>query len=516
MKKDRMRKEKTLERKRTKKKAYGKRLFSITAGILLLVLTACTAKKPDGMVQEGQEKKETGKDASAENGSREGIAEKTDPEGQTEGSGIQAGAEAFEGQIKDQSFPVELDGWGKVMFASFEPLDYPSENPDYGATMSGDVRFVLLSEDKAVYTFPGEWGDNILPGGMHFLKVVSAAFKDYDEDGRTDILLLLEYEDSGDSPVRRVRVYTQEEGEKEFRIDSRLSEYLGSYSENMSKVEEGIANYRLSYSVSTECSAWEVERFAKNVKKMILAGDYEGLAAECAYPVMVDGIAYETKEALLAANLLQNLPQSFTDAIRGETAEQMFHNGQGIMMGNGEVWIAEVLNEDFSSRGLKIISISLGSADSGTAETGTGETGFADGPVMSEEEILLLLNERDSYYTQSSYYGEVISYWEEVRGVTDISSHMEYLFESDRKYLTKDEMEDEPPEIIHLAKNEIYARHGYIFRDKDLYNYFMYYTWYMPATMPEDFNEEVFNEYEKTNLKLLDSLDTVVTMPAVN
>lgn len=135
--------------------------------------------------------------------------------------------------------------------------------------------------------------------------------------------------------------------------------------------------------------------------------------------------------------------------------------------------------------------------DAGKAET------------MSEDEIIALLNERMPYLTESAYYDEMIQYWENVREVRDISYHMEFLYQTDQEYLTREELADEAPTVIHLAKNEIYARHGYIFRDKDLYNYFMGSVWYMPAIAPEDFSDEVFNEYEKANLELLAELDTL-------
>jgi hypothetical protein len=62
--------------------------------------------------------------------------------------------------------------------------------------------------------------------------------------------------------------------------------------------------------------------------------------------------------------------------------------------------------------------------------------------------------------------------------------------------------------IIHLAKNEIYARHGYIFKDEDLNNYFNGQLWYEPSVKSENFDERVFNDYEKANLRLLTDLDT--------
>lgn len=125
---------------------------------------------------------------------------------------------------------------------------------------------------------------------------------------------------------------------------------------------------------------------------------------------------------------------------------------------------------------------------------------------LTDEEKLL--NERMEYYRKSAYYDEVISYWEGVREVTDVSNRIEMLYDSDSLYLTGEILSLDPPVIIHLAKNEIYARHGYIFKDPDLYNYFMGCIWYTPTTAPEDFSEEVFNEYEKENLKLLEEFDS--------
>lgn len=127
--------------------------------------------------------------------------------------------------------------------------------------------------------------------------------------------------------------------------------------------------------------------------------------------------------------------------------------------------------------------------------------------TWTEEDILNALGERHPFYVSSAYYPEMINYWENVRGVRDISSLMVPLYETDEKYYTKEDFADEPELVIHLAKNEIYARHGYIFKDEDIYNYFMGCIWYGPTCAPEEFDDAVFNEFEKKNLELLASLD---------
>lgn len=58
-------------------------------------------------------------------------------------------------------------------------------------------------------------------------------------------------------------------------------------------------------------------------------------------------------------------------------------------------------------------------------------------------------------------------------------------------------------EYLRLARNEIFARHGRIFKDKELQEYFESTSWYVPTTAPEDFNENVLNEFEKYNVALI-------------
>lgn len=140
------------------------------------------------------------------------------------------------------------------------------------------------------------------------------------------------------------------------------------------------------------------------------------------------------------------------------------------------------------------------------------ENNIIDNPIYNsswtEEEMIKAVNERSQYYKASAYYPEIIDYWENVREVRDISNVLEPLFETDKKYYTKEEFESEPMLVIHLAKNEIYARHGYIFTNQDLYNYFMGCIWYSPTYDSTDFDDSIFNEYEKANLKILSDLDT--------
>lgn len=125
----------------------------------------------------------------------------------------------------------------------------------------------------------------------------------------------------------------------------------------------------------------------------------------------------------------------------------------------------------------------------------------------SEDEILAAIEERRQYRERCSFYEEVSEYMENVREARDVANVVEPLYYSDMKFYKKQDFQNVPLLIIHLAKNEIYARHGYIFMNEDLNNYFKGQLWYKPSVTPEDFDDSVFNDYEKINLKLLTDLD---------
>jgi hypothetical protein len=115
-----------------------------------------------------------------------------------------------------------------------------------------------------------------------------------------------------------------------------------------------------------------------------------------------------------------------------------------------------------------------------------------------EQEII----NRDSYRTASKYWNDVVE-WDEDNGRYGLDRPLEPILCSDQREYTIEELKDYPEEILYLALNEIYARHGYIFKDEDLQNYFMGQVWYTPLVEGENFSDEVFNDYEKENLQLL-------------
>ena len=74
---------------------------------------------------------------------------------------------------------------------------------------------------------------------------------------------------------------------------------------------------------------------------------------------------------------------------------------------------------------------------------------------------------------------------------------------SDSMYYTKKDLESLTSEELRIARNEIYARHGRKFQDEALQTYFDSCSWYYGYIEPEDFRENILNDYEIANRDLI-------------
>lgn len=93
----------------------------------------------------------------------------------------------------------------------------------------------------------------------------------------------------------------------------------------------------------------------------------------------------------------------------------------------------------------------------------------------------------------------------------------EYLLpESSSRYLTAEDLQGMDKEMLRLARNEIYAKHGRMYETDDLREYFSSKSWYYGYLSAEEFDDSVFNEYEKANLDLIKSAEGMGTAPNAN
>lgn len=93
-------------------------------------------------------------------------------------------------------------------------------------------------------------------------------------------------------------------------------------------------------------------------------------------------------------------------------------------------------------------------------------------------------------------------------GGSSSSSSSDYVLpNSSSRYLTAADVKNLSSYQLMIARNEIYARHGRKFNDKELQAYFNSKSWYKGTVEPEDFSVSVFNDYEIKNIQLIQSYE---------
>ncbi|WP_297136358.1 YARHG domain-containing protein [Terrisporobacter sp.] len=86
--------------------------------------------------------------------------------------------------------------------------------------------------------------------------------------------------------------------------------------------------------------------------------------------------------------------------------------------------------------------------------------------------------------------------------------HDGYIFaDSYCRYLTESDLVGLNEWELKVARNEIYARHGRLFKDTSLQNYFDSCYWYKGYISSENFNNDSLNDYEIYNIKLIKSYE---------
>lgn len=109
------------------------------------------------------------------------------------------------------------------------------------------------------------------------------------------------------------------------------------------------------YAAATSFSKSEVEAFARKVKEALLSEDWDALASLVSDPVTVGDTSCSLEE-FRDMDLSSGLSDELTEALEQEDCSDMFCNWQGIEMGDGQVWISEVVDADGKGT-LKVISI---------------------------------------------------------------------------------------------------------------------------------------------------------------
>ncbi len=112
-----------------------------------------------------------------------------------------------------------------------------------------------------------------------------------------------------------------------------------------------------------------------------------------------------------------------------------------------------------------------------------------------------VLSDANEPVTEATYFdpyeqstNSVNEYIEEAYVVT--ADEDTYLFPSDTRYITKSDLIGKTKEEVAYIRNEIYARHGYVFKNQEYQNYFENKSWYRANPY---FDESEFSYIEAAN-----------------
>lgn len=97
---------------------------------------------------------------------------------------------------------------------------------------------------------------------------------------------------------------------------------------------------------------------------------------------------------------------------------------------------------------------------------------------------------------------------EEMEIEDNSTTSSEYILpQSSSRILTYDDISGLSLRDINYAKNEIYARHGRLFKSEELQNYFDGKSWYYGTIRPEDFQNSFLSDTESKNVEFLSDVE---------
>lgn len=145
--------------------------------------------------------------------------------------------EINECMIPEQSFDITLDDWGEVKFVSCKP-----KKPvfcDYEAS------FFLIRDEQILYQFPYMNEHNKKDYTGCFYSIEAVAFRDINDDGKKDIIIIFHYISgagrTGMVPRPRTRIFLA--GENEFYLAKDIIEDVEKHILEKDMTIENIYNY---------------------------------------------------------------------------------------------------------------------------------------------------------------------------------------------------------------------------------------------------------------------------------
>ena len=186
-----------------------------------------------------------------------------------------------------------------------------------------------------------------------------------------------------------------------------------------------------------------------------------------------------------------------TDAdVDGLSAQELCYAKNEIYARRGYIFVSTELSDYFNAKNWY-----WGTADASS---------FSDSVFNSVETANIgLLQQKEFELVPGGYvldqpgytYQNIGSY---SNGTIERATTSDFIFyDSASRYLTDAEVSALSLQQMCYARNEIYARRGYIFQSQELRDYFGSKSWYYPTVPAASFSDQVFNSMEVANIDLL-------------
>lgn len=140
------------------------------------------------------------------------------------------------------------------------------------------------------------------------------------------------------------------------------------------------------------------------------------------------------------------------------------------------------------------------------------EKNFNDGNYETSFKYLKKAEIYNYDIAKFEYYEDLIGFINNNYSENDYPVYMGYgesyyiIPDSSSRYLTKEELYQYDKSSLGFIRNEIFARHGYVFKNEDYKNYFTSMPWYLPDSKFKGTLKEL-NPVEKHNVELIQSIE---------
>ncbi|MFL1469991.1 YARHG domain-containing protein [Paraclostridium bifermentans] len=140
------------------------------------------------------------------------------------------------------------------------------------------------------------------------------------------------------------------------------------------------------------------------------------------------------------------------------------------------------------------------------------EKNFNDGNYETSFKYLKKAEIYNYDISKFEYYEDLIEFINNNYSENDYTVYMGYgesyyiIPDSSSRYLTKEELYQYDKSSLGFVRNEIFARHGYVFKNEDYRNYFTSMPWYLPDSRFKGTLKEL-NPVEKHNVELIQSIE---------